>query len=588
MSGQNTADILYGHSREDSGSQHVTLLTMTSSCSTIRTDSWFEGRCLMLLSSPIQTMMPVSRTVLIVQPPGPEQARCYRLLRELATALAASGTPVMRIELSGTGQSAASLPETQLADWHEDVGRAAEELHTRWPDAALIGLGVRFGARLLLDALSSHQPPLTAFVGWSPLFSGRDWVKHLHEVDTKMRATGQQLDPSDLAGQAWPSGLLAAIEPQIDMPSILAESTLLLDADSRIENISQYNQIDSDIYSSEWCSDSLPMLMSPGVFKALRSLLSEERQPAHDALDADSDEHTDSATRLPHREQYPEHPFCLGGLPVATLAEGPNAEPHDQGLFGVYREGTAASPVVVMLNSGLLGCSGPYGLYVEIAERLAATGIASARFDFSGKGESARKALSGQQAMLDDYAQLCDFLRLRGHQQTVLLGICSGADDALEIAQTSDNVAGLILLDGYAPKTLAYRRHYLQERITSPRRMAAWVARRSAELVTTRSKATPTNAIELRRWESADAMQTRYREVLDARCATLAVFTGALQHDYYNHSGQLSRALGSPPNLSEHYYPEMSHLYPASSQRQELIEQISQWTRSAFSVRDVS
>jgi len=73
-------------------------------------------------------------------------------------------------------------------------------------------------------------------------------------------------------------------------------------------------------------------------------------------------------------------------------------------------------------------------VYVALARALAQVGIPSLRLDTSGKGESARKDLSRAAALEDDLAQVSDFLRAHGHYQLVLAGICSGADDALELA----------------------------------------------------------------------------------------------------------------------------------------------------------
>jgi len=597
---------------------------MSSTSTPIRMERWFQGRALLLLSAPesyqpnrSRAQQAITQTVLIVLPPGPEQSRSYRLLRELATKLAASGVPVLRVALSGTAHTTPHSAHVTLADWHSDIISAAIELRRRWPRASLTGLGVRFGTRLLVDALpcatlalAPEQTPqeqtLDRLVAWSPLFLGSDWLDHLRAVEGQMRKAGQQLDSDDLAGSAWSTQLRTEVGALTAIPPLPAATTLVLDADQELNvgnQNNEYNQKVNNLSSSDWCASDLPMMVAGDASSALYSALSGQRQVLTnpDTMTTDSTNGTARPLSAALRADPPgtsvaDQPFSLGGSVLAPELSAPGDDVIEQGLFGIFRSGKTACPVVVMLNSGLLPCDGPYGVYAEIAESLAQSGIASVRFDSSGKGESPRKPLSAAQTLLDDYAQVCDFLRQQGHQQTILLGICSGADDALEIAEKAENVAGLVLLDGYAPKTQDYTRHYLRQFLVTPSRLIAWLKRKARSLFSARvlapqnsgqltsNSASNSTSIDLRRWESAQAMQDRYRAVLNTPCPTLALFTGALEYDYYNHAGQLSKALGQPAELTERYYPAMSHLYPASSQREELLRQLNHWTSRTFNL----
>lgn len=537
----------------------------------------------------------IGRAALIVLPPGPEQARCYRLMREIAVMLASHGVPTLRLELSGTGNTVGRLATTGLSDWHADVQAAAEELRGRWPTAELFGIGVRYSARLLLDSLVKSGPShaagngqLDVLVCLAPLLRGCEWVAHLQRVQAEMRADGVMLDERDLAGQPWPERLLADAAAQVTPPDIASlpfQSVYILESNSRLEDYIQYNHIVIDLNSNDWSSSSLPALVSAKAATAVLDVLSTPVSDRKSVSQVGAPAMRKTHLELRQDNVANEQPFRLGSSQCASLPLG-------QGLYGFYRSGRAACPVVVMLNSGLLDCAGPYGLYVDLAARLSQQGIASVRLDFSGKGESARKSVSGRDAVLDDYAQLSDFLRTQGHQQTILLGICSGADDALELAHLTNNVAGLVLLDGFAPKTLAYVRHYWQTRLTSPARMAGWLWRKTQALFSTSSSAlqtaalssqsAPQGTIDLRRWLAPDAMCARYTEVLERQCTTLALFTGSLQDDYYNHANQLSHALGVTTGLTELYRPHLGHLYPASNQREELFDLIVAWMNANY------
>ena len=573
----------------------------------ISTESRFlrQGRSFTLLSVPLASsaitgaaVAPVERVVLIVLPPGPEQSRSYRLLRELAASLARAGIPTLRLELSGTGHSTQNAAITRISNWHEDIVDSAELLRTRWPNAKVLGVGARYSVRLLLDVFapsaglspgSSRSGELAGLVCWSPLLRGSDWVEHLQRVQADMVSAGWELDDNDLAGEPWSTDLLNELKSQHSLPDLSTpsfESTLVLEVDSNIDINNVDIQLVTDLSLKDWVSDSLPMLVSGETSTALELALQGDRR--WPPTTHKSTTHTPPQTPPHTPTTAHEQPFCLDALPLADASKTSRL---DSGLFGIYRPGPAGCPAVVMLNSGLIGCSGPYGVYAEIACGLAQQGVASVRFDCSGKGESPRKSVSGDQALRDDYAQITDFLRASGHQETILLGICSGADDALTLAAATDNVAGLVLLDGYAPKTASYTRHFLQQRLTSPARIRHWVKRKSAALRSLLTLSAPSPIavqpaeaapLELRNWASAATMRARYLSALDRQCSTLAVFTGGVQDDYYNHQGQLAHAFGNPTGLSEHYLPHLDHLYPATSQRRELTQLIAGWVSSEF------
>ncbi len=132
--------------------------------------------------------------------------------------------------------------------------------------------------------------------------------------------------------------------------------------------------------------------------------------------------------------------------------------------------GIVANPVsdrretgVILLNSGLLHRVGPSRLYVTLSRRLAELGFVAARIDVAGKGDTPRR-LTGdaKESLLLDYDQCCQAIQNQsGICSFILIGLCSGADDAFSIATERKNVAGMVMLDGYAARTWRYfLRHY--------------------------------------------------------------------------------------------------------------------------------
>ncbi|MEM7217595.1 MAG: hypothetical protein AAF515_04465 [Pseudomonadota bacterium] len=252
------------------------------------------------------------------------------------------------------------------------------------------------------------------------------------------------------------------------------------------------------------------------------------------------------------------------------------------GPFAVYcRPDTPqVAPPLVMLNAGLVPHAGPYRLHVTLARRLAARGVASVRLDQAGKGESPRRPGSREALLKDDFARLQDRLAALDPQfsgQLQLFGLCSGADDALLVAEAFDSVTGLVLLDGYAPADIGFRARYIAARLAS---LDWWLTR--GRRLFGRSSAEYTAGVEgpgltLRDWRSATEMTALYRALLDRGVRMLALFSGDLAHDYYNGGRALSRSLGAAAGLTEIYRPDLNHLLPGAAQREVLWEQLESW-----------
>jgi alpha-beta hydrolase superfamily lysophospholipase len=129
-------------------------------------------------------------------------------------------------------------------------------------------------------------------------------------------------------------------------------------------------------------------------------------------------------------------------------------------LFGVLCKpyGPVRREAVVFLNTGSNHHIGTSRLTVTMARALARLGFASLRLDIGGIGDSdAPRGRSG--VVLSDSAvdvsSALDGLRDRGYHEFVLIGLCSGANLALETTLRDDRVIGQILLNlrGFWGKT---------------------------------------------------------------------------------------------------------------------------------------
>jgi pimeloyl-ACP methyl ester carboxylesterase len=105
---------------------------------------------------------------------------------------------------------------------------------------------------------------------------------------------------------------------------------------------------------------------------------------------------------------------------------------------------------VILLNPGIVHRVGPGRIYVKIARALAAEGFLSLRFDFSGIGDSGVRQdhLPFEKSAADEAREAMDCLRsIRGVDNFILLGGCSGAEVALRTAGYDSRVRHAILIN---------------------------------------------------------------------------------------------------------------------------------------------
>ncbi len=254
-------------------------------------------------------------------------------------------------------------------------------------------------------------------------------------------------------------------------------------------------------------------------------------------------------------------------------------------LFGIRTLPTGIRPSkhgVIILNSGLLHHVGPFRLNIDLADRLAKDGYAVICLDQSGKGESPRrKGMNRQQSVLLDYDDAMAELSQYGISHAVLIGLCSGADDASLITSHRETVSGIVALDGYARRNFRY---YLKHVVTHYGRrifsLASWFRflRRKASQTATDGVNEELDDITIRNWGSDSEMLGQYSRFLGSGGKLLAIFTTG--QDYYNHLGQLAAEISVPPEtgmVEEVYYADADHTYSLASHRTRLLDQINKW-----------
>jgi len=241
---------------------------------------------------------------------------------------------------------------------------------------------------------------------------------------------------------------------------------------------------------------------------------------------------------------------------------------------------------VILLNAGLVHRIGPFRLNVDMARSIASTGSLTLRFDLSGIGESEsnRDTRSRDQRAVMEIQTAMDYLAgIEGVDKFILIGLCTGADQAHRTAVADDRVVGAVCMDGYGYKTWRfYLNHYGPKLLDTK----VWIKaiRRIANVNDAvgfhQSKNTEAVAqISAWRLPPKNQLRVELKELFKRNVHLLYIYSGGAS-TYYNYRGQLKDAfkeLDFKDYLMVKYFPLADHLYMIIEDRCRLITTIREW-----------
>ncbi|MGN6092287.1 MAG: alpha/beta fold hydrolase [Luteibacter jiangsuensis] len=255
---------------------------------------------------------------------------------------------------------------------------------------------------------------------------------------------------------------------------------------------------------------------------------------------------------------------------------------HLVGIAGVP-DGTSGETGVIVLNAGLVHRIGPFRLHVELTRHLNEAGYPTLRFDLSTLGDSGATGggLTRAQQVCADLDDAMNLLKARaGCERFVLVGLCSGAQNAHIVAATDPRVSGAVFLDGYAYRTLGYKlRHYLP-RLVDPSRWARML-RRKPDASTDRPASEPVFAVAPAPREEVIA---DFTGMVERGMKLYLVYSGGISN-YFNHARQFRECFGrvmSHPAVTTRYVAETDHTYILTGDRARLLDGIGGWLRRNF------
>lgn len=258
---------------------------------------------------------------------------------------------------------------------------------------------------------------------------------------------------------------------------------------------------------------------------------------------------------------------------------------HLVGITGLPdRRPETGSVGVIVLNAGLVHRIGPFRLHVEMTRRLNACGYPTLRFDLSTLGDSSACDMpqTRVQQVCADVGEAMDLLTQKsGCTNLVLIGLCSGAQNAHTVACSDERVAGAIFLDGYAYRTWGYHlRHYLPRLFDAKRWRRALSNRHHTEAP---KNAEPVFAVAPL---PQDVVRADLASMLDRGLKICLIYSGGISN-YFNHAGQFRECFGrvvTHPGCSTSFDDATDHTYILNGDRSRLIDNIEQWLTLNFPV----
>ncbi len=395
---------------------------------------------------------------MLCQPFGREAMWVHKGWRVLAENLAAAGSPTLRFDYAGTGDSAGESEdfgegEEQLERWLKSIRAAVAFLKqtTGVTEVALCGL--RLGATLA--AMVAADEDIGELVLLAPVASGRQYLRELRLLQQNWLETGGiyvEPAPADAA-------YAEAVGHRLVASSVAKLSKFDLSRDARLAEQPPRRLLVLDSYDPVRSKKLVDACSAAGADASFDSF---------DECSAFMQE--SGVTETPRKAiarivEWLGTPVLSGAavakdVPAALLIDnGVRETPviFDNGrLFGILCEpvaSTASRRSVIFVNPGATHRIGDARISVTLARRLAREGVASLRFDVAALGDSAAPVDERPVSMLfmrrscDDVVAAAAYLASRGLDDVSCFGVCSGAYLCLHAATVSPFIRSLTLVN---------------------------------------------------------------------------------------------------------------------------------------------
>ena len=384
--------------------------------------------------------------VLICSPFGYEAGCAHRTLRTIADRLASLGHLVLRFDYEGVGASSGRGTEADLLDrWQAGVRAGLAELRrlgVRRP--AVVGL--RLGAALALAA-TRDDPDLGPVAMWAPVTSGRRYWRELR-AQAAITPAGVPGDGSlNVLGHRLPAAAVRALKAWDPLAGVCAGMTAALVQSPGWRDVGEAAE---DIAAAGLHPVLLELDGTSAVLERDAEMVDVPMRLVEELCDWVHNASAATPIEAPSPTADPVRLLDAGLIQEEIVRIPP------RGLYGVLTR-PAAVPSrtgVIFLNNGVAPAAGPGRAWVDFARTLAVEGVTSLRLDFSGLGDSpdpGRRPIRRERVVPRtagaELLATADFLRGRGVETVIAVGLCSGAQISVRTAAYSGRLDAVFAIN---------------------------------------------------------------------------------------------------------------------------------------------
>ncbi len=385
-----------------------------------------------------------ARGIVICGSIGFEDLCGHKSLAILADRIAEGGQPVLRFDYHGAGDSIGDENDPdRIAVWKQNIRAAIAYLKDRTGVSEIGLVGLRLGATLAAE-VAAEIGGVERIALIAPLATGKAYVRELKALSRVIGATNEEPAPGEMivAGfrmSAQTVADLGKLEPALiaasPAPRVLATGREPLAVHPVVTRLTA---LGCDV-ATEIFDGYDAMMCDPTASKTPDSALS---RIANWMVDGAAREGARPVRCVPV------------GLAGEDFVESPIRFGKGHELAGVYCRSGSGTPrqAVIILNAGAIHHVGWARGSVELARRLAASGVASLRIDVGGLGDSfaAPSGASGSlyaPELAGDISAAIDWLETQCIRDVSVMGSCSGAFQAFHAAVADARVKRLALVN---------------------------------------------------------------------------------------------------------------------------------------------
>ncbi len=394
--------------------------------------------------------------VLMLGAIGYEEMCVRTTWRTLAERLQAKGSPCLRFDYPGVGDSPETSGAEGLEDWLESIRAAARFLRWATGRERIVVVGQGFGGALA--ALSARDlGPVEATVFMAPVTSGRIYLREL-SLWARMLTDriGITPDPDDAGGHAVAGIALdasrAAAVKTIDLTKLDAAPA------ARALMVARVNHGGDERFAAHLATLGCETEALPYEGYEILATDPTQAEPPYAVLNAVADWIGALDIEAGSGSFLPRRAAPIVAAPAPVQGEGYRERPIRFGpegrLFGVLCEPEHANgqPAAIFANAGRDYHIGWGRATVEQARALAGLGVPSLRLDAAGIGDSLpHPGMSGEvlysQSQIDDMKAAVDAMAELGFHRPFLIGRCSGAYAAFNAAVQDDRIDQVVMVN---------------------------------------------------------------------------------------------------------------------------------------------